>query len=94
MWDLSSLCVYTQSLQLYLTLWIGAHQAPLPMGFSRQEYWSRLLCHLQGIFPTQGSNPHLAASPALQVDFFTLWATWEALSFLSRDQTHVPSTKC
>ena len=29
------------------------------MGFSRQEYWSG--CHflLQGIFPTQGSNPHL-----------------------------------
>ena len=27
--------------------------------------------HLQGIFPTQGSNQHLAASPALQVDFFT-----------------------
>ena len=35
------------------------HQAPLSMGFSRQEYWSG--CHflLQGIFPTQGSNPGL-----------------------------------
>ena len=30
-----------------------------PWGFSRQEYWSRLPCHLQGIFPTQGSNPGL-----------------------------------
>ena len=36
-----------------------ASQAPPPMGFSRQEYW---MCHyalLQGIFPTQGSNPGL-----------------------------------
>ena len=47
-----------------LTLWspraVGvACQAPLSMGFPRQEYWGG--CHflLQGIFPTQGSNPCL-----------------------------------
>ena len=34
------------------------HQAPPSMGFSRQEYWSGLP-FLQGIFPTQGSNPGL-----------------------------------
>ena len=35
-------------------------QAPLSMRFSRQEYWSGLPCSLlQGIFPTQGSNPWL-----------------------------------
>ena len=28
--------------QLYVTLWTAAHQAPLSMGFSRQEYWSAL----------------------------------------------------
>ena len=45
--------------QLYVTLWTAARQAPLSMGFSRQEYWSRG-CHalLQGIFPIQVSNPH------------------------------------
>ena len=36
-----------------------AHQAPLSMGFSRQEYWSGLHSLLQGIFLTQGSNPGL-----------------------------------
>ena len=36
-----------------------AYQAPLSMGFSRQEYWSGLLFLLQGIFLTQGSNPGL-----------------------------------
>ena len=29
-------------LQLFATLWTVANQAPLPMGFSRQEYWSGL----------------------------------------------------
>ena len=41
------------------TPWTVALQAPLSMGFSRQEYWSGLHALLQGIFPTQGSNPHL-----------------------------------
>ena len=35
-----------------------ACQAPLSMGFSRQEEWSGLPCHalLHGVLPTQGSN--------------------------------------
>ena len=44
--------------QLFATPWIVADQAPLSMGFSKQEYWSgRIL--LQGIFLTQGSKPGL-----------------------------------
>ena len=35
------------------------------MGFSRQDYWNRLLFPLPGIFPTQGWNPHLLHRPAL-----------------------------
>ena len=42
-----------------VTPWTVAQQAPLPMGFSRQEYWKRLPFLLQGIFLTQGSNPGL-----------------------------------
>ena len=39
-----------------------AFQAPLSMGFTRQEYWSGVGCYflLHGIFPTQGSNPGLS----------------------------------
>ena len=44
---------------LFLTLWTITCQAPLSMGFFRQEYWSVLPCSLQGIFPTQGSNLRL-----------------------------------
>ena len=45
--------------QLFVTLWTVAHQAPLSMGFSRQEYWTELHALFQGIFLTQGSNPCL-----------------------------------
>ena len=46
-------------------------QAPLPMRFSRQEYWRGLGCHflLQGIFPTQGSNQ---SPPRQQILYY--WA--------------------
>ena len=44
---------------LSVTLRTVAHQAPLSMGFSRQEYWNGLSCPPLGIFPTQGSNPCL-----------------------------------
>ena len=44
--------------QLFVTPWMVAHQAPLSMEFPRQEYWSRLLCPPPGDLPdpTQGSN--------------------------------------
>ena len=45
-------CVHAKSLhcvQLSVTLWSVAHQAPLSMGFFRQEYWSGLSCPLPGI---------------------------------------------
>ena len=43
--------------RFFATLWTVAHQAPLSMGFSRQEYWWGISPLLQGIFPT--SNPGL-----------------------------------
>ena len=51
--------------RLFVTPWTVAHQAPLPMEFSRQEYSHFLL---QGIFPTQGFNPHLLCVLHFQVD--------------------------
>ena len=46
-----------------LTLWIVAHQAPLSMGFSRQEYWSGVPFPSSGDLPNLGIEP---GSPALQ----------------------------
>ena len=45
--------------QLFATPWTVACQAPLSTDFPRQEYWSGLHSSLQGIFPTQESNPSL-----------------------------------
>ena len=55
-------CVCVKSLsrvRLFATLWTVARQAPLSMGFSRQEYWSGFPFPSPGDFPTQGSNPSL-----------------------------------
>ena len=41
---------------LFAILWIVAHQAPLSVGFSRQEYWVSFHALLQGIFLAEGSN--------------------------------------
>ena len=56
------MCVLSRfsHVQLLETLWTTGRQAPLSVGFSRQEHWSGLIHALpQGIFPTQGLNPHL-----------------------------------
>ena len=46
-------------MKLFATPLTAACQAPLFMGFSRQEYWSGFHFLLQGIFLTQGSNSRL-----------------------------------
>ena len=54
--------VHAQSLdrvQLFVTLWTSAHQAPLPMGFPRQEYWSGLSFPSPGDLPDPGIKPVL-----------------------------------
>ena len=78
---LLNLCVHTQSLclvQFFETPWTVAHQAPLSMGFSRQEYWSGLPCPPPGDLPDPGIEPSSLISPALAGGFFTTSTTWEA----------------
>ena len=71
-WHLSELLVvfvYSLSpVQLSVTPWTVACQAPLSMGFLRQEYWSELPFPSSGDVPDPGMEP---ASPALTGRFFT-----------------------
>ena len=71
--------------QLFVTLWTVAHQAPLSVGFSRQEYWSGLPFPPAGDIPDPGTKP---TSPALVGGFFTTelpgiiviaikWKSWD-----------------
>ena len=54
--------------QIFATPWTVAHQAPLFMGFPRQEYWSGLPFPSAGDLPNPGIEPE---SPALAGRFFT-----------------------
>ena len=51
--------------RLFANLWTVAHQAPLSLGFSRQEYWSGLPFPSPGDLPNPGIEPR---SPAFKVD--------------------------
>ena len=55
-------------IQLSVTPWTVAYQAPLSMEFSRQEYWSGLPFPPPGNLPNPGNEPTSPASPAMQVD--------------------------
>ena len=54
--------------RLFATLWTVARQAPLSMGFSRQEYWSGLLFPSPGDLPNPEIEP---GSPSLEADALT-----------------------
>ena len=63
--------------QLFAAPWTIAHQAPLSMGFSRQESWSKVPLPTPVHLPNPGIEPVSLASPALAGRFFTTSATWE-----------------
>ena len=66
--------------QLFVTLWTVRLQAPLSMGFSRQEYCSGLACPPLGDLPNWGIKPATLMYLALACWFFTTSITWEAQS--------------
>ena len=66
-------CVCVKSLsrvRLFATPWTLVRQAPLSMGFSKQEYWSGLPFPSPGDLPNPGIKP---GSPALQADALSSW---------------------
>ena len=64
--------------RLCATPWAVACQAPLSMGFFRQEYWSELPCPPPEDLPDPGIKPMSLMSPTLADGFFTTSASWEA----------------
>ena len=63
-------CMLSHSgcVQLFVTPWPVACQAPLSMGFSRQEYWCGLPFPPLGDLPGSGIKPSSPVSTALQAD--------------------------
>ena len=58
-----SLSLSCSVFQLFATPWTVAYQAPLSMGFSRQQYWSGLT------FPSPGDLPNPGIEPGLAIRF-------------------------
>ena len=69
---LNAVCAQLLScVQLFGTPWTVAHQAPLSVGSSRQEYWSRLPFPPPGNLPDSGIKPLSLESSELAGRFFT-----------------------
>ena len=61
-------CAVLSYVQLFVTPWTVAHQAPLSIDFSGQEYWSSLAFPTPGNLPVPGTEPTSLTSPVLQAD--------------------------
>ena len=79
--DLREVCTVLSHfcrVQLFVTLWTIAHQAPLSMGFSWQEYWNELPCPLPEDLSDPGIEPASLKPPASAGMLFATNATWQA----------------
>ena len=71
--------------QLFVTPWTVARQASLSVGFSRQEYWSRLPFPSPGDLLNPAIEPASFMSPTFADRFFTtgpVWKPYKTLEFL------------
>ena len=69
------------ALIIFATPWTVACQAPLSMGFSRQEYWNELPCPPPGDLSNPVIEPKKLMSSVLAGRFFVTSTTWEAPSY-------------
>ena len=77
------MCVLSH-VQLFRIPWTIACQAPLPMEFSWQEYWSGVPFPTPGDLPNPGIEPTSLVSPEMASRYFTSSANWEALFLLKK----------
>ena len=79
-------CVFSSlsRVRLFVTPWAVARQAPLSVGFSRQEHWSGLPCPPPGNLPHPGIKP---TSPAMAGGFFTTEMPGEPFLSVSQYQS-------
>ena len=81
--NILSVCMlsHLSLVQLFVTMWTIAHQAPLSLGFPWQEYWSGMPCPPPGDLPDPWIEPVSLTSPALAGGFLTT-STCKALIYV------------
>ena len=77
--------------QLFETPWTVARQAPLSMGFSRQEYWNGSPFPSPGDFPNPGIDP---GSPALQAETLSSEPPGNELTLNNLNEGPSPTSVC
>ena len=82
---------YFSHIQLFVTPWTVAQQAPLSMKLSRQEYWSGLPCPPPGDLPDPGIKPGSFTSPVLAGGFFATSTPWKVYFALHKNLFLLPS---
>ena len=84
------LCLFASLVSNSASLWTAAHQAPLSMGFSMEEYWSGLPCPPPRNLPHPRIQSECPISPALQTDSLLL-SHWENPAiYLGFEQENFP----
>ena len=68
---------------IFATPWTVAHEAPLSMGFPKQENWSGLSCRPSGDLPGPGTEPVSLTCPALAMGSLPLVPPGKPLFTLS-----------
>ena len=77
---------------LWVTPWTVAHQAPLSMGFSRQEYWRGLPSPPAGDLPNPGIKLRSLMSPALAADSLPLTPPGKPYSYVIKHLHRISAT--
>jgi len=77
--DIHGVCMLSHfnCVLLFVTLWTIAHQTPLSLELSRQEYWSGLTLPSPGDLPDPGIELTSLTTPALARGLFTTSTTWD-----------------
>ena len=83
-------CLVASVMSNSVTAWTLAHQAPLSVGFSEQEYWSGFPCLPPGDLQDSEIEPASPVSSAMQVDFFFASASGDAPYIYMFIPVHTP----
>ena len=81
-WSCACVLSHFSRVRLCATLWTVACQAPLSVGFSRQEYWSGLPCPPSGDLPDPEIEPMSFTSPGSAGGFFTTRTSFQILELI------------